>query len=306
MEIYSNETLTAINLQLIGVIEFLPDATFVIGVDGKVMAWNRAIEEMTGVSKEDMIGKGDYAYAVPFYGDRRPHPADLLDKSDGDREGEFRHVKRKGNVLFAETYAPCLYGGKGGYIFAAAGPLFDAQGRRTGAVESIRDVTERKEAEEALRRSEGKYRELVENANSIILRRDSTGKVTFFNEFAQRFFGYSEEEILGKNVVGTIVPLVESTTGRDLKRMIEDIGRDPGRYAANVNENMRRNGERVWIAWTNKPVRGENGRIVEVLCVGNDITELKRARDELFNSRQMLQSVLDNIPQRVFWKDRDS
>jgi PAS domain S-box-containing protein len=305
MEMYANETLTAINLQLSCVIEFLPDATFVIGVDRKVMAWNRAIEEMTGVSKEEMIGKGDYAYAVPFYGDRRPHPADLLDKSDGDLEAKFPHVKRKGNVLSAETFAPCLHGGKGGYIFASAAPLFDAQGRRRGAVESIRDVTERKKAEEALRRSEAKYRELVENANSIILRRDSTGKVTFFNEFAQRFFGYSEQEILGKNMVGTIVPLVEST-GRDLKRMIEDVGRDPGRYSANVNENMRRNGERVWIAWTNKPVRDKNGRIVEVLCVGNDITELKRARDELFNSRQMLQSVLDNIPQRVFWKDRDS
>jgi PAS domain S-box-containing protein len=261
---------------------------------------------MTGVPKEYMIGKGDYTYAVPFYGERRPHPADLLDMSDSELEAKFRHVKRKGNNLSAETYAPCLYGGKGGYIFSAAAPLFNAQGVRTGAVESIRDVTQRKEAEEALRRSEGKYRELVENANSIILRRDSRGRVTFFNEFAQRFFGYSEQEILGKNLVGTIVPPVESTTGRDLKRMIEDIGRDPGRYAVNVSENMRRNGERVWIAWTNKPVRDENGRIVEVLGVGNDITELKRARDELFNSRQMLQSVLDNIPQRVFWKDRNS
>ncbi len=132
------------------------------------------------------------------------------------------------------------------------------------------------------------------------------GRVTFFNEFAQRFFGYSEQEILGKNVVGTIVPLVESTTGRDLKLMIEDIGRDPDRYAANVNENMRRNGERAWIAWANKPIFDESGELVEVLCIGNDITERERARDELFNSRQMLQSILDNIPQRVFWKDRNS
>ncbi len=306
MEMYEDETLTAMKLQLNGVIEFLPDPTFVISVDGKVISWNRAIEEMTGVPKEDMIGNGDYAYAVPFYGERRPHPADLLDIGDAELEAKFRHVKRKGNNLSAETYAPCLYGGKGGHIFSAAAPLFDAQGVRTGAVESIRDITQRKEAEEALRRSEGKYRELVENANSIILRRDLEGKVTFFNEFAQRFFGYSEQEILGKNIVGTIVPLIESTTGRDLKQMIEDIGHDPGRYVANVSESMRRNGERVWIAWTNKPVRDENGRIEEVLGVGNDITQLKRARDELFNSRQMLQSVFDNIPQRIFWKDRNS
>ena len=130
--------------------------------------------------------------------------------------------------------------------------------------------------------------------------------MTFFNEFAQRFFGYSEQEILGKNIVGTIVPPVESTTGRNLRRMIEDIGRDPDRYAVNVNENMRRNGDRLWVAWTNKPIRDGNGQISEVLCVGNDITERKRAEDELFKSRQMLQSVLDNIPQQVFWKDRDS
>jgi PAS domain S-box-containing protein len=302
----SNEALAAVNQRLNDIIEFLPDATVVMGNDGRVLAWNRAVEEMTGVPKQDMIGEGDYASAVPFYGERRLHLMNLLDKSDGELEARYKCIKRKGAVLTAETYHPCVYGGKGAYVFVAAAPLFDAQGRRTGAIESIRDVTERKEAEEALRRSEGKYRELVENANSIILRRDNTGKVTFFNEFAQRFFGYSEEEILGKNVVGTIVPLVESTTGRDLKRMIEDIGRDPGRFAANVNENTRRNGERVWIAWTNKPVRDENGRIVEVLCVGNDITELKRTRNELFNSRQMLQSVLDNIPQRVFWKDGDS
>jgi PAS domain S-box-containing protein len=191
-------------------------------------------------------------------------------------------------------------------VFAAAAPLFDAQGRRTGAVESIRDITEQKQAEDALMRSEENYRELIENANSIILRMDKMGNVTFFNEFAQRFFGYSEKEILGKNVMGTIVPLVESTTDRDLKWMIEDIGRDPGRYAANFNENMRRNGERVWIAWTNKPIFDESGGVVEVLCIGNDITERKREQDELFNSRQMLQSILDNIPQRVFWKDRDS
>jgi PAS domain S-box-containing protein len=306
MEMYYSEALTAANLQLNDTIEFLPDATFVIGVDGKVVAWNRAIEEMTGVPKKDMIGKGDYAYAVPFCGERRPHLSDLLDKSDSDLEAKFRHVKRKGNVLFAETYAPCLYEGKGGYIFATAAPLFDAQGRRTGAVESIRDITEQKQAEETLRRSEEKYRELVENANSIILRMDRMGNVTFFNEFAQHFFGYSEQEILGKNVLGTIVPFVETTTGRVVKPMAEDIGRDPGRYAAKVFENMRRNGERVWIAWTNKPIFDQSGGLVEVLCIGNDITESERARDELFDSRQMLQSILDNIPQRVFWKDRNS
>ena len=117
-------------------------------------------------------------------------------------------------------------------------------------------MTEQRQAQEALRHSEEKYRELVENANSIILRMDNMGNVTFINEFAQGFFGYSEEEIVGKNVVGTIVPQVESTTGRDLRLMIEDIAVNPDRYASNINENMRLGGERVWIAWTNKTYPG--------------------------------------------------
>jgi len=140
--------------------------------------------------------------------------------------------------------------------------------------------------EEAPGESERNYRELVQNANSIIMRRDPAGRITFFNEYAQRFFGYAEEEILGKNVLGTIVPEVDSQ-GRDLARMIRDIGRNPERYANNENENVRRDGQRVWIAWTNKAIPDPDGKVREILCVGNDITERKRLQERLLHSRKM-------------------
>jgi PAS domain S-box-containing protein len=92
------------------------------------------------------------------------------------------------------------------------------------------------EAEDALRKSERKYRELVESSNSIIMRRDIHGNILFFNKYAQNFFGYSEDEIIGRNVVGSIVP-PQDTTGRDLRSMIEEIGKHPESYAVNVNEN---------------------------------------------------------------------
>ena len=134
--------------------------------------------------------------------------------------------------------------------------------------------------------SERKYRELVENANSIIMRRDLQGNITFINEYAQAFFGYEEKEILGRNVLGTIVPEVDSH-GRNLAQMIQDIGRNPEQYATNENENVRRSGERVWIAWTNKAILDAEGNVQEVLCVGNDITERKHLQEQLLLSRKM-------------------
>ncbi|MFA5339303.1 MAG: PAS domain-containing sensor histidine kinase [Candidatus Omnitrophota bacterium] len=134
------------------------------------------------------------------------------------------------------------------------------------------------------------YRELVENANSIILRMDMKGDVTYFNRFAQNFFGYRQEEILGKNVVGTIVAPADSS-GRDLKAMIDDMALHPSSYVSNENENVMRNGTRVWIAWTNKSILDEDGRVREILCIGNDITRLKEAEEEIVKAKEAAESA---------------
>ncbi len=147
-------------------------------------------------------------------------------------------------------------------------------------------------SQQALRVTEARYEELVECANSIIMRRDREGRIRFFNRFAQEFFDYTSDEILGKNVVGTIVPELDSS-GRDLRAMIRNIGMQPERYAINENENMRRSGERVWVAWTNKPVRDENGQVVELLCIGNDQTDRKRAEEALRASEERFRLAME-------------
>jgi PAS domain S-box-containing protein len=159
-------------------------------------------------------------------------------------------------------------------------------------------IDQLRRTEESLKKSEANYRELVQHANSIILRFDIQGCLTFFNDFAQSFFGFTGGDILGKNIVGTILPPTESS-GRDLVAMIRDLTKNPGRYANNVNENIKRDGERVWVAWTNKPIRDESGKIVEILGVGNDITERKRAEKAIVESEEKFRNIVNSSPMGV-------
>jgi PAS domain S-box-containing protein len=417
---------------LANIIEFLPDATFVIDLDKRVVAWNRACEIMTGVKKEALLGQGDYAYAEAFIGERRPILIDLLDMPSPETEASYKYVKRKGDVIYAESFVPRLRGGEGAHLWGEAAPLFDRQGRRCGAVEVVRDVTEQKRVEQslqenrerllkvqrvarvgfldwdlktneiflsdetceltgfrpdgqvttpdfvvrsvhpddvayagenlnlaiqgikpydivhrhlrpdggivwvhaqaeisrdengaparllgtivditeqkrveqALRDNERKYRELVEHANSIILHWSRDGRILFLNEFGQRFFGYTEEEIRGRHVMGTIVPETERS-GRDLRSLMDDICRTPEAFQQNVNENMRRNGEHVWIAWTNKVVLDHAGQVAEILSIGADITERRRAEQALRESELKHRTLFETAGDAIFLMRND-
>ena len=284
--------------QFMDIIEFLPDATFVIDANKRIIAWNQACENMTGVKKEMLLGENDYAYAEPFYGERRPTLIDLLDRPIPEVEETYSNIMRKDLRLYAESFFPRLRTGRGAYLWGVASPLYDRDGRRCGAIESIRDITDQKLIEEALRKSEREYRELVMLANSIILRWSPEGRITFLNEFGQRFFGYTAQEIVGRHVVGTIVPETESE-GRDLRPLMEKICADPGKFERNVNENMHSNGKRVWVDWTNKVVLDKQGKIQEILSIGSDITERKQAEEQIRQLNDDLRRHADTLEQRV-------
>lgn len=137
---------------LTDIIEFLPDATVVLDIEGRVIAWNRAMENLTSTKAEDILGKGNYEHAIPFYGERRPILVDLVLKSSAETEGEYSAFQREGNILIAEAFIK-EFQSEGAFIWGQASPLYDSSGRVIGAIETIRDITEFKHAEKKLRDS---------------------------------------------------------------------------------------------------------------------------------------------------------
>ena len=130
---------------------FLPDATFAIDNEGNVIAWNRAIEEMTGVPARDMLGKGNYEYSIPFYGERCPILIDLVSIPDDERTtGRYSNIRKEGSVITAETSLP-RPSGRYAVLMGRASVLYNSKGDVVGAIESIRDITEQKRNEESLR-----------------------------------------------------------------------------------------------------------------------------------------------------------
>jgi len=289
------------------VINSIPGVFYVLDIEGRLVRWNSFLEELNGLPSDGMRGmdslknihendKGLIAEKI----------AEAFEKGESNAEGRITTKDGARDLLFTGRRIDI-----NGYPYVVGTgiditesksaqlgleeyrrSLEDMVKERTVQLTAINEtllfeVRERRKIEGVLTESEKKYRDLVEGANSVILRWTRDGYVTFINKFAQEFFGYPEEEILGKNIMETIVPKVEST-GRDLSGVIDNLIENPKAYAINENENIKKDGERVWIAWTNTPILDKNGRILEVLSVGNDITRRKVAED-------LLKSTLDEL-----------
>lgn len=143
----SEATLMDSERRLTDIISFLPDATLVVDMDGRIIAWNKVMEELTGIPAERVLGKGEYEYAVPFYGTRRPVLVDMILHPDLEVAGSYEGLRQEGDTLVVELFLPDFRPG-GVYLWAKASPLRDSRGNMVGAVEALRDVTERKRIEE--------------------------------------------------------------------------------------------------------------------------------------------------------------
>jgi diguanylate cyclase (GGDEF)-like protein/PAS domain S-box-containing protein len=184
-------------------------------------------------------------------------------------EEEAAGTRFKGQLLELEF---AKEGGASLWCEVTINAIRDQLGNLTGFQGVTRDISERIRFEDRLKRSEKGYRELVEQSNSIILRWSTDGIITFANNYACEFFGFLPEELVGRHLLGSIVPEIESSS-RNLRSLIEDISAAPEQFRITDHENILWDGSRVWIAWANSPSYDHNGNIVEILSVGHDITE---------------------------------
>ncbi|MGD0281631.1 MAG: histidine kinase dimerization/phospho-acceptor domain-containing protein [Dissulfurispiraceae bacterium] len=149
------------------IIDFLPDATFVIDSKGKVVEWNRAMEEMTGVKAADIIGKGDYEYSIPFYGERRPVMIDLVNLTHEDLEANYSDIRQIGGAIGGLGFVKGLKRGDM-WFEGIATTLRDSQDNKVGAIETIRDMTEYKITQNELQKAK-EAAEAANRAKSIFL-----------------------------------------------------------------------------------------------------------------------------------------
>lgn len=174
-----------------------------------------------------------------------------------------------------------------GYVLKSAGEFV--------LLESIQMAFELFKAHTLLKSQERESRAVVDNIDDAILRYARDGTFIFFSRGAERMFGFSAEEVLGKKGTETINPPVDSG-GRDQGKMLADIFSNPEAYAYNENENIRKDGTRLMVAWHNKAVYDDHGNVLFMQCIGRDITErIKLERQKDFLLHELNHRIKNNL-----------
>lgn len=242
--------------------------------DGLILDANQRFANLYGFdSPEEMIGLESTTSHYVNLSDRQ-QAVEVL-KRDGEvRSYEVQMRKRDGTVFWG---------------------LFSSYLNATDDyIEGIlADISDHKQAEAALRQSEANYRNLLQTANSVIIRYDSQGRIRYINDYGVKLLGYEEHEILGRSLFETILPDTE-LSGRDMKPFVRDLLRNPRSYPQGEGENLCRDGRRVWMEWSNQAIFNEQGEFVEILSVGNDTTQRRQAEEALQRSEAKFRTIFAN------------
>jgi PAS domain S-box-containing protein len=260
-----------------------------------------------GLAREALEQEGEIRVVTAMSGREtlsclRSPPCDAVvaDISLEDMDGiallhAVREASRIPFILIADTLpADC----EDDAIAAGADLFFvktpDTRGQFLRIARWIRLVVGRSKKETELAENEARYHELVENANLIILKLDKDAKITFINEYARNYFGLDKDEVLGRPLAETPLSGTGTDPVRDMGYFVRDVGTRLDRYTVRETEHVKKNGERVWISWRNKPLLDKDKTVNGVISFGTDTTERRKAEQALFRANQKL-NLLNSI-----------
>ncbi|MFA5269023.1 MAG: PAS domain S-box protein, partial [Methanoregula sp.] len=306
------------------IISFLPDPTFVIDKDGIVLAWNRAIEQLSGVPAGDIIGKGDHEYSLWLYGKRRPILIDLVLHPDQDAgRMDYTGIHWEGNTVTAQKEFSRPGSGKKITLSLVASPLIDAQGKITGAIESMRDISHLKETEAELARMNKDLeqivrertqalqeeiaqrvqaekdvqaaldynRSVIEANPDLMVVLDETGVILDVNTAGESLTGLSKEQLIGTPYFGY---LVEDGTIQSSFAGLLTVG-----TIENFVRIRRTDGDVTPLSVHATVVRGWKGRKDLIIVSGHDITRQKQDEEAIRASLEEKVILLREVHHRV-------
>ncbi|EHQ35585.1 PAS domain S-box protein [Methanoplanus limicola] len=286
--------------RLLNIINFLPDATFAVDKKGRVITWNKAMERMTGTPASEIIGKNNSEYSIKVYGRRRPLLIDLILNEKLRDKSRYPLLYKEGDKLVAENYVPYLAEGKGAYLWFTASPLYDSDKNVVGAIESIRDISEVKSAEEKIVQTSFQLSERVKELTALKEISDLMIRKPDEDEF---FYAVA-------NIIKNAMQYPEST-GVSIEKggkryqtegyYKSDIAIENDFYSDNIKE-----GE-ITVCYLNHSPDGYSGEflneeknLLEIICerIGNYI-DRKNAEINLKNSEERFRELFNNMSSGV-------
>jgi two-component system, sensor histidine kinase and response regulator len=259
------------------IINFLPYPTFVIDNKGRVVAWNHATENLTGVKSSDMVGKDNYAYALAFQKKREPILIDLVKDWDERYKGQYASIERKGEILYAQAFNPLM----NIYLSIRASVLYDDRGQVKGAIETLRDVTDEMTAKKEIAYQKALLDQLFDASPEGIVQINETDQVTRINRQFSLIFGFSEKEVKEKSLDQSIIPESKREEGKMVKKKMTA----QKKKVWIETQRQRKDKSLVDVSITGIPIFVDDKK-VGLYGIYQDITERKIAERQLKKAHQ--------------------
>jgi PAS domain S-box-containing protein len=262
----------------------IADMVFLIDSDFRLLRVNKAAADALSWKPEELVGK--HCYEV-VHGTDGPVPY-----------CPHRKTLKTGEAASAEFFEPHL----GIHLEASTSPIFNDKGEVTGSVHIAKDITQRKQMEQALRDSERHYHLLTENVADVIWTVDTDLRFTYVSPSVTALLGYAVEELLGKRMAEIMPPASFKLTMEALAEELAPEDGEPknlGRARILEAELKRKDGSSVWVERKVTVLRNQEGKHVGILGVSRDITERKRAEEALQASEEQWRSLAQNAPNLI-------